>query len=148
MDFTLELLHPGMMGDLVFQVFSVDQSGNFVFGAEARANASFRDDFNYWSTEGNNDTMVSIHNVSDEDLPVIVTIGFNDGKGSYRFAPITVPRGATAGMDLKIMIAHAFKPDDKGNAIPKGATFGTLRVEAAARRCPGRGGQRQGQRVA
>jgi hypothetical protein len=131
MDFTLEMSHPGIMGDVVFQVFSVDQSGNFVFGAEARGNASFRDDFNYWSTAGNNDTMLSVHNVSDEDLPVIVTIGFNEGKASYRFAPVTVPRGGTVGMDLKIMIAQASKPDDNGNAMPAGATFGTLRIEAA-----------------
>jgi hypothetical protein len=42
MGFTLEMSHPGMMGDLVFQVFGVDQTGNFVFSAEPRANVAFQ----------------------------------------------------------------------------------------------------------
>lgn len=52
---------------------------SFKFAAEARGNPSFRSDFVYWSTEGNNDTMLSIENVSNEDVAVRVTIGFNDG---------------------------------------------------------------------
>jgi hypothetical protein len=131
MDFTLKLSHPGMMGDLVFQVFSVDQTGNFVFGADARMTPAFRSDFVYWSTQGNSDTMLSIHNQSDEDLPVIATISFNEGQNSYRFSPVTVDRGATVGLDLKQMIAQASKPDDMGNSIPTNANFGTLRIEPA-----------------
>lgn len=46
---------------------------------EIRANSSFLDDFTYWSTQGNNDTMVSIHNKSEKDVPTVVTIGSNDG---------------------------------------------------------------------
>ena len=131
MDFTLQMSHPGMMGDAVYQVFSLDQTGNFVFSAEARGNPSFRSDFVYWSTEGNNDTMLSIENVSNEDVAVRVTIGFNDGAGTYHFVPVTIPRKATVGLDLKQLIAQANMSDDKGNKIPVGATFGSLRVETA-----------------
>ncbi|MGB6669786.1 MAG: hypothetical protein WBE73_15685, partial [Candidatus Acidiferrum sp.] len=104
---------------------------SFKFAAEARGNPSFRSDFVYWSTEGNNDTMLSIENVSNEDVAVRVTIGFNDGAGTYRFVPVIIPRKATVGLDLKQLIAQAAQPDDKGNKIPAGATFGSLRVETA-----------------
>ncbi|MGC2802690.1 MAG: hypothetical protein WCA41_12715, partial [Candidatus Acidiferrum sp.] len=73
---------------------------SFKFAAEARGNPSFRSDFVYWSTEGNNDTMLSIENVSNEDVAVRVTIGFNDGAGTYRFVPVIIPRKATVGLDL------------------------------------------------
>ncbi|MGC2754012.1 MAG: hypothetical protein WCA40_16765 [Candidatus Acidiferrum sp.] len=104
---------------------------SFKFAAEARGNPSFRSDFVYWSTEGNNDTMLSIENVSNEDVAVRVTIGFNDGAGTYRFVPVIIPRKATVGLDLKQLIAQAAQPDDKGNKIPAEATFGSLRVETA-----------------
>ena len=40
-------------------------------------------------------------------------------------------RKATVGLDFKQLIAQATQPDDKGNKIPAGTTFGSLRVETA-----------------
>src|SRR5207253_2627726 len=75
---SLTLSHFGVMGDLAMQIFSVDGTGNFVLGAEAIPGASFRNDAVYWSTQGSQNTMVTVQNVTDAEVDVRVTLSYND----------------------------------------------------------------------
>ncbi len=126
----LELSHDGIVGDVAFQIFSVDQSGNFVLGVEAKAGAASRNDLLYWFVQGNEDTMATIQNVTEAEIAVRVTLGFADGKGAYKLPVLNVAPGATAMVDLKEILMAA-KPDEDGNVIPPTTNLGTARVELA-----------------
>ena len=129
-DISLELSHAGAMGDLAIQIFSLDKTGNFVFGVEAKAGATFRNDAVYWSTQGNENTMMAIQNISDTQVPVRVTLGFNGGQGSYKLPLLNIPGHARGMLNFKQVIATA-QPDEDGNLIPPTADFGTARIEVA-----------------
>jgi len=124
----LELSHDGIIGDLAFQIFSVDQSGNFVLGVEAKTGGAFRNDLLYWSTQGSEDTMATIQNVTEAEIAVRVTLGFADGKGAYKLPVLNIAPGATAMVDLK-EILMTVKPDEDGNVIPSRTNLGTARIE-------------------
>ena len=127
---SLELSHSGSMGDLSMQIFSLDRTGNFVFGAEARAGATFRNDAIYWSTQGNENTMLAVQNVSDAEVAVRVTLSYNDGQGRYKVPLTKVPAHAARSLNFKQIIS-AGQPDEDGNLIPATTDFGTARIEVA-----------------
>jgi hypothetical protein len=124
----LELSHDGIQGDVAFQIFSVDQSGNFVLGVEAKTGAAFRNDLLYWSTLGNEDTMATVQNVTEAEISVRVTLGFADGKDAYKLSVLNIAPGAIAMVDLKEILMAA-QPDEEGNIIPPGTNLGTARIE-------------------
>lgn len=125
----LRLSYPGPAGKVLAQVFSMDESRDFVFSAELTL-ASPRNDIAYWDIAGNEHSMVLIQNVTDAEVEVRVTLEYNNGQGQYKLPVFSVPARGTRGVNIREVLASA-QPDEDGNMIPAGVTFGAARIARA-----------------
>ncbi|MCI0628504.1 MAG: hypothetical protein L0387_43785, partial [Acidobacteria bacterium] len=125
----LRLSYPGPASKLLARVFSMDQSRDFVFSTEL-THASPRNDVAYWDVAGNEHSMVLIQNVTDAPVEVRVTLEYHSGQGKYKLPVFSVPARATRGVNLRKVLAEA-QPDEDGNMIPAGVTFGAARIARA-----------------
>jgi hypothetical protein len=137
---SLELKYLGGSSDLVSRVFSMDATRNYLFTAEL-TRAAARNDVAYWNIAGNEFSVVAIQNVSDEEVPVRVKLTYGNGSGTYKLPVLTIPPRGTRAVNIK-QIVQSGAPDEDGNQIPPGTTFGSVRTEHADGRTQGKPGHR------
>ncbi len=122
---SLEISYTGNPGSLVASVASVDQTGTYVFDAKIdnRLAAGFEGE--YWSTEGANNTSITIKNITGKEAKGWITLQYDKGRKSYEMQPLTLQPGESHMIDLK-MLQMEKVADAKGQVLPESATFGGL----------------------
>jgi hypothetical protein len=131
--FSLRVSHPGAAGNLAVDVFSTDHKGNFVFTAEGANSPSPIVDSVYWNVAGDLQSVVAVQNTGDREALVRVTLSYNltgGGQGTYRLPLLRLAGQASRIVNLKQVIT-AGHPDESGQVIPAGVSFGTATVGVA-----------------
>jgi hypothetical protein len=131
---SLEMSYTGKSGSLVASATSVDQTGTYVFDAKIdnRLAAGFQGE--YWSTEGDNDTSITVKNITQKEAKAWPSFQYDSGRGNYEMPAMTLQPGESGMIDLK-MLQMEKMPGAKGEILPETATFGgmTLREEPGGR---------------
>ena len=118
----LEEAFTGNDGDIEAAAGSVDQTGNYVFEAQPQAEGwSASRTLCYWTTSGDNNTMISLWNYTDHEENLVLSF-FYEG-GVYRL-PVQLAAGADLELDVATLIKSR-KPDDAGTVIPGNITQGS-----------------------
>jgi hypothetical protein len=124
---SLEINYTGKAGSLIAAVSSIDETGTYVFDAkiENRLAAGFLGD--YWSVEGDNDTAITIKNITDAPATCQLNLQYDRGTKSYQMLPLTLQAGEARMIDLKhLQMENA--PGINGELFPATATFGGLEL--------------------
>jgi hypothetical protein len=127
---TLTFSYRGPQSALLVADGAVDQSGNYVFEAEARTTGETASKSSiYWTIANGFDTMYSLWNPSDkaEDL----LLKFQYAPGQTYSLPVHLDGHAQTMVDLK-QIAMAGTPDAHGQVLPMTATSGALVITGAS----------------
>lgn len=124
----------GDPGDLILETGSVDQTFNFVFEVPpAREQTGGpAQNYSYWNSGGDTDTMVTLWNYSDQDQDLVVTFFHQQGK--YEM-PIHLGAHATYSMSMAALIRGG-APDRNGNVIPSNIFQGSAKVSGVDPRDP------------
>ena len=121
----MELNYTGESGSLVAAVTSVDQTGTYVFDAKIdnRLAAGFEGEF--WSTEGDNNTAVTIKNITQSPAKASLSFHYDAGQGVYEIPQMTLQPGESRLVDIKSLQTQQI-PGANGELMPMTATFGGL----------------------
>lgn len=105
----------GQVGDIQILTGSVDQSQSYVFEVPTSVQAdSASRTLCFWSTEGDNDTMISIWNYKLTSQDLVLTLHYYGG--TYQ---IPLKLGARSSYNLDVMsLLRSRLPDPKGVPIP------------------------------
>jgi len=100
---SMEISYSGKPGSLVASVTSVDQTGTYVFDAKIdnKLAAGFQGE--YWSTEGDNNTSITIKNITDKPATGWVSLQYDAGRREYNLPPLTLQPGEAHMIDLKMI---------------------------------------------
>jgi hypothetical protein len=121
---TLAFSYQGPQGALLVADGAVDQSGNYVFEAEARTTAETASKTSiYWTIANGFDTMYSLWNPGGKPEDLLLKFQYAPGK-TYSL-PVHLDGHAQTMVDLK-QIAMQGTPDAKGQVLPLTATSGAL----------------------
>lgn len=124
---SLEMSYTGDSGSLVAAATSVDQTGTFVFDAKIdnRLAAGFHGE--YWSTEGENDTAITIKNITQKVAKAWPSFQYDSGRGNYDMQPMMLQPGESRMIALK-MLQTQNMPGANGELLPDTATFGGMKL--------------------
>ena len=124
---SLEISYTGKPGSLVASVTSVDQTGSYVFDAKIdnKLAAGFHGE--YWSTEGDNDTSITIKNITQKPATALVSLQYDAGRGEYDMPPMVLQAGESHMIDLK-MIQREGMPGASGELLPETAVYGGMKL--------------------
>jgi hypothetical protein len=127
---SLEINYTGRSGALIASVTSVDQTGTYVFDAriENRLAAGFHGE--YWSIEGDNDTAVTVKNITDKPATCQLSLQYGEGRGNFVMQPMTL-RPGEARMIMLREVQHERVTGTDGKSLPVEATFGGLKLTDA-----------------
>jgi hypothetical protein len=131
---SLELSYTGKSGSLLASVSSVDQTGSYVFDAKIDNKLASGFHGEYWSTEGDNDTSITIKNITDKPATAWVSLQYDEGRGDYELPPLVLQAGESHMIDLK-MLQQEGMPGASNELLPKTAVFGGMKLREEA---PGR----------
>ena len=131
---SVELSYTGKSGSLLASVTSVDQTGSYVFDAKIDNKLASGFHGEYWSTEGDNDTFITIKNITDKPATAWMSLQYDEGRGDYELPPMVLQAGESHMIDLK-MIQQEGMPGASNELLPKTAVYGgmKLREEPAGR---------------
>jgi hypothetical protein len=124
---SLEISYTGKSGSLLASVTSVDQTGSYVFDSKIdnKLAAGFHGE--YWSTDGDNDTFITIKNITDKPATAWVSLQYDAGRGEYEVPPIVLQAGESHMIDLK-MIQKEGMPGASSELLPETAVYGGLKL--------------------
>lgn len=124
--FNFKATFAGNPGDLLLETGSVDQSYNFVFEVPpAREQPGGpAQNYSYWNSGGDTDTMVTLWNYSNQDQDFVVTFFHQQGK--YEM-PVHLAAHATYSMSMAALIRSG-TPDRNGVTIPSNIFQGSAKV--------------------
>ena len=122
--------HNGNPGDLGITVFSIGQSKDFVFRSEGAIHPARTVDSSYFDIGGDLVSVLSVYNSSANSTTARATLSYEtqSGTGTYLLPLINLPAKGSKVLNLKEVVL-AGTPDENGNVVPKGTTFGTLLLE-------------------
>ena len=125
---SVEISYSGKPGSLVASVTSVDQTGTYVFDSKIdnKLAAGFQGE--YWSTEGENNTSITIKNITDKPATGWVTLQYDGGRHEYNLPPLTLKPGEAHMIDLK-MIQMEHMRGAKGELLPATAAYGGMKLK-------------------
>jgi hypothetical protein len=125
---SLELTYTGKPASLIATVTSVDQTGSYVFDAKIdnKLAAGFHGE--YWSTEGDNDTFITIKNITEKPATAWVSLQYDAGRGEYDLPPMVLQAGESHMIDLK-MIQKEGMPGASNELLPETAIYGGLKLK-------------------
>ena len=105
----------------------MDQTGTYVFDAKIdnRLAAGFQGE--YWSTEGDNDTAITIKNITQKEAKAWPSFQYDSGRGNYEMQAMTLQPGESQMIDLK-MLQMEKMPGANGEILPETATFGGMKL--------------------
>lgn len=131
---SLEISYTGGSGSLLASVSSVDQTGSYVFDSKIDNKLASGFHGEYWSTEGDNDTSITIKNITDRPATAWVSLQYDEGRGDYELPPLVLQAGESHMIDLKMLQQEAM-PGASNELLPKTAVYGgmKLREEPAGR---------------
>jgi hypothetical protein len=118
----ISIAYQGLEGDLMADVGSMDQSGNYVFEVSpVAAGPSIGRILCFWELRNNRDTMISVWNytAAAQDLQLVLLYW----GGQYRI-PIHLEANKTYNLDMMTLI-HSRIPDPDGVLIPSNITTGS-----------------------
>jgi hypothetical protein len=124
---SLEINYTGKAGSLIASVSSVDQTGTYVFDAKIdnRLAAGFVGD--YWSVQGDNDTAITVKNITNAPATCWLNLQYDRGRKSYQMQPLVLQAGEARMIDLKHVRMERM-PGINGELFPETATFGGLEL--------------------
>ena len=124
---SVELSYTGTPGSLVAGVTSVDQTGTYVFDAKIdnRLAAGFQGE--YWSTEDDNDTAITIKNITQKEAKAWPSFQYDSGRSNYEMQAMTLQPGESQMIDVK-MLQMEKVPGANGEVLPDTATFGGMKL--------------------
>jgi hypothetical protein len=124
---SLEISYTGKSGSLLASVTSVDQTGSYVFDAKIdnKLAAGFHGE--YWSTEGDNDTSITIKNITQKPATAWVSLQYDAGRGEYDLPPLVLQAGESHMINLK-MIQREGMPGASGELLPETAVYGGMKL--------------------
>jgi hypothetical protein len=124
---SLELSYTGKPGSLLATVTSVDQTGSYVFDAKIdnKLAAGFHGE--YWSTDGDNDTSITIKNITQKPATAWVSLQYDAGRGEYDVPPMVLQPGESHMIDLK-MIQREAMPGASGELLPETVKYGGMKL--------------------
>jgi hypothetical protein len=124
---SLELTYGGRPGSLLAAVTSVDQTGSYVFDSKTdnKLAAGFHGE--YWSTEGDNDTSITIKNITRKPATAWVSLQYDAGRGQYDFPALVLQPGESHMIDLK-MLQKEGMAGASGELLPETATYGGFKL--------------------
>ncbi|MGH9481422.1 MAG: hypothetical protein ACRD1L_04965 [Terriglobales bacterium] len=115
----------GSPTDLLQESGSVDRSLNYVFEVPPRLErASGPGMLNYWSANGDTDTMITLYNYGEAPQDVLFTLEHQEG--SYEM-PVHLAPHASMSFSVAQLIRSGV-PDRKGNTIPISIVQGGARL--------------------
>src|SRR5579875_1550563 len=127
---TLTFSYRGPQSALLVADGSVDQSGNYVFEAEARTTAETASKSSiYWTMSNGFDTMYSFWNPSEQAEDLLLNFHYAPGK-TYSL-PVHLDGHTQSMIDLK-QVAMQGTPDVHGQMLPMTATSGALVITGAS----------------
>jgi hypothetical protein len=128
---SLEINYTGRPGALIASVTSVDQTGTYVFDAKIdnRLAAGFQGE--YWSVEGDNDTAVTVKNITDKAATCQLSLQYDGGRRNFIMQPMML-RPGEARMVMLRTVQHERVTGTDGKSLPVEATFGGLKLTEAA----------------
>ncbi len=123
----MEISYTGKSGSLLAAVTSVDQTGSYVFDAKIdnKLAAGFHGE--YWSTEGDNDTFITIKNITEKPATAWVSLQYDAGRGEYDLPPMVLQAGESHMIDLK-MIQKEGMPGASNELLPDTAVYGGMKL--------------------
>lgn len=129
---SLEITYTGRLGSLLASVTSVDQTGSYVFDAKIdnKLAAGFHGE--YWSTEGDNNTSITIKNITEKPATAWVSLQYDAGRGEYELPPMTLQPGESHMIDLK-MIQMEGIAGASAELLPETAKFGGMKLREEPR---------------
>ena len=124
---SLELTYTGKSASLLATVTSVDQTGSYVFDAKIdnKLAAGFHGE--YWSTDGDNDTFITIKNITEKPATAWVSLQYDAGRGEYDLPPMVLQAGESHMIDLK-MIQKEGMPGASSELLPETAVYGGMKL--------------------
>jgi hypothetical protein len=127
--FALSVGHNGDPGTLAVTVFSLGQTGNFVFPSEGTVHPSNKMDSTYWDISGGLVALLTAYNPGASGVRATATLAYQtpDGVGSYTM-PISLAANTSQVVNLREIITSGV-PDSSGRVIPPGVTLGTLTLQ-------------------
>jgi len=127
---TLTFSYRGPQSALLVANGSVDQSGNYVFEAEARTTAETASKSSiYWTMSNGFDTMYSLWNPGEKAEDLLLNFHYAPGK-TYSL-PVHLDGHTQSMIDLK-QLAMQGTPDVHGQMLPMTATSGALVITGAS----------------
>lgn len=81
----------------------------------------------YWSTEGDNDTFITIKNITDKPATAWVSLQYDAGRGEYDLPPMVLQAAESHMIDLR-MIQKEGMPGASGELLPETAVYGGLKL--------------------
>ncbi len=124
---SLEIGYTGRPGALIAAVTSVDQTGTYVFDAKIdnRLAAGFHGE--YWSVEGDNDTAITIKNITSKEATCRLSLQYDGGRKTYEMQPLTLEPGEARMLMLR-EVQHKRIPGTDGQPLPLSVTFGGMKL--------------------
>jgi hypothetical protein len=127
---SLEINYTGKPGALIASVTSVDQTGTYVFDAKIdnKLAAGFQGE--YWSIEGDNDTAITIKNITNKEATCQLSLQYAQGSKTYQMQPLTLQPGEARMIMLK-ELQHHHIPGIDGKPLPLTGIFGGMKLTEA-----------------
>ena len=124
---SVELSYTGRSGSLVAAVTSVDQTGSYVFDSKTdnKLAAGFHGE--YWSTEGDNDTSITIKNITAKPATAWVSLQYDAGHGQYDLPEMVLQPGESHMIDLKMLQSEGMA-GASGELLPETARYGGFKL--------------------
>lgn len=124
---SVELSYSGKSGSLIASVTSVDQTGSYVFDSKTdnKLAAGFHGE--YWSTEGDNDTSITIKNITGKPATAWVSLQYDAGRGQYDLPALVLQPGESHMIDLKMIQMEAMA-GASGELLPQTARYGGFKL--------------------
>ena len=123
---SLEMRYTGKPGSLFASATSVDQTGTYVLDAriDNHLAAGFAGEF--WCIEGDNNTFVSVKNISGSAATCSISLRYDAGRGVYEMQPLRLESGEMRVINLKRLQAKRI-PGANGEILPESAAFGGMK---------------------
>lgn len=129
----------GGPGNLLMSTGSADARETYVFAVmPERAAPGIGMKLPYWSTAGDDDTMVSLWNQGGVAEDLVLRLTSADGQHAYKL-PVHLDGGGSSMVDVK-MLRQAGVPDADGHLLPEDAQFGSAMRQPSDDPCRARTG--------